>query len=214
MSRTLIAAVTTAGAVLLLSACGGVASESGDGPTLPDTQSEECIDCDAGTSEPTDTQGPERNDRGNIVKTLGEEAGITDDITGKPVITFAIDAITPAECQPNWAEYGSSPVNGNLIAIDLRVATAPELAQSSMTGYFTVSPAEFRFVDPDGITHGNLATMSTFGCLPDNEEFTTDILSPGSQYVGKIVLDLPAAHGTLIYAPMTTTGNVGWEWSF
>lgn len=210
MTRTLTIAATFGAAALLLSACGGDDSWKGGGPDLPTTQSEECIDCDM----PADPTGPELNDRGNIVATLGQEAEITDYTIGEPVISFAVDAITPADCTSDWAKYGSPPVNGHLTAIDMRVATAPELAQSDLGNLFTVSANEFRFVGSDGITRGNLSTMATYGCLDDSEEFTSDILAPGSQYVGKLVLDLPETTGTLVYQPLLLTSAPGTEWNF
>ena len=208
--RNLIAVL---GAVLALSACGtaqqtdGANNEASPIP-LPSIPSE------ATTEAPATPEGPPRSPRGAIVKALGEEGGFGDETQGgKEVITFAVDAISPAQCTSDWQEYGSPAENGHLIAVSLRMATAPELAQSEMASYFTVSAYDFNFVSPDGVTHTDLGTMATYGCLQESESFTQNPLAPGSAYVGKIVLDLPAPNGILVYRP-SVLGGGGWEWSF
>lgn len=194
-------------ATITLAACGAPAQVEGvaNGPTLPPTSS--------ATATPTPTPtGPPRSPRGNIIKALGEEGGLTDDRgAGAPVelVTFAVDAISPVECTE---DYGNPPENGVLIAVQMRFATAPELATSSMN-YFSVNPNEFSFVGADGITVTNTATAATFGCISDKEMLTYNQMMPGSQYVGKVVLDVPAATGTLIYRPGVLAEG-GWEWTF
>lgn len=217
----IVGAIVAGGALiigLIISLAAGSSSPTpgtDEGPDLPAAQSEDCVDCDGGVmpADSAETPGPERSDRGAIVTALGQEGTLTDLAIDQEVVTFAVDAIGPAECKADYAEYGSPPVNGNLIALDLRVATAPELAQSTWGSYFTISPGDFQFVDSDGITHSELWTAATFSCLADSDKFTSDPLTPGSQYIGKIVLDLPDANGTLIYRPVMVSGG-GWEWSF
>jgi len=204
--------VTTAGlaALLLLAGCaeGGQADETEAGPTLPSTSS-----AAPSSSEPAEPTGPVRNERGNVEKALGEEGGISDLATDQPVITFTVDAIGPAQCTSDYAQYGSGPENGNLVAVNLRFSTAPELAASALGSYFTVSAYDFRFIGPDGITQSNLGTAASYGCLSQNQQFTQNPLGSGQQYVGSIVLDLPATNGTLVYAP-SVIAEGGWEWQF
>lgn len=205
------AAVATA---LLLSACGGTSGETHARPELPASVSE-----DAKASQPTEpsakasqptapSSGPVDNERGNIVKVLGEGGGFGS--PAAPILAFAVDAIAPAECSSDWEKYGSEPENGHLMAVDFRMSTAA--APVYDLKYFTVSALDFKYIDTNGITHSDLGTVSTYSCLDSNESFTSDSLSPASKYVGKIVLDLPAESGTLVYAPSITDG--GWEWDF
>lgn len=203
--------VAAFGACVVLTGCGGgEATEpaAADTPTLPPARTTETT---AVTS--TEEPGPETNDRGNIVKAIGEEGGISDLATDDAVLTFAVDGIAAAQCEPDWQEYGSGPENGHLTAVDMRVATAPAFGTSDLGSYFTITPYDFQFIDPAGITHTNLETMATYGCVSDAQSFTQDPLSPASQYVGKIVLDLPAPNGTLVYRPSSVVDG-GWEWSF
>ncbi len=138
---------------------------------------------------------------------------MTDLATDKPVLVFAVDAIGPAQCNSEYAQYGSGPENGNLVAVNLRFSTAPEFAGSQLGSYFSVSAFDFQFISPDGITHTNLGTAATYGCLQQNQQFTQNPLGAGQQYIGSVVLDLPAPHGTLVYAP-SAIGDGGWEWQF
>jgi hypothetical protein len=202
--------ITAAMSTVLLSACaGGTAADSTDaGPTLPTQSAEE-----SASPEPSTPAGPSTNARGNIVKAVGEEGGFTDLATDQPVITFAIDAIAPAQCSADYEAYGSPPENGHLISVSLRFATAPELANTELGSYFTVSAYDFQFIGADNITHTNLGTIAAYSCLDQTEQFTQGQLGPGQQYVGKLVLDVPAPNGTLVYKP-SSTGGLGWEIPF
>jgi len=61
------------------------------------------------TEEPTEPVTPERNERGNLVKALGEDGGATDETTGDRLFDFTITAIEPNfECTNEFAE---PPVN-------------------------------------------------------------------------------------------------------
>jgi hypothetical protein len=69
---------------------------------------------------------------------------------------------------------------------------------------------------PEPCVYGRLATVdgeSTYSCLDDGQEFTSDTLGPGQMYVGAIVLDVPAATGTLVLDPSWGQSG-GWEYGF
>ncbi len=189
-------------------------SDEATGPTLPETSAEApATTTEAAEPSPTEPSptGPEQNERGNIVKELGEEGGLIG-ADGEPVFTFAVDAVAPAQCTSDWKEYGSPPEQGHLMAVKLRFATAPELADDEMLSYYTVTAYDFDFIGADGVTVTELDSMATYGCLPDKEMFTQDALSPGQKYVGSLVIDVPDTKGVLIYRPSVAEG--GWEWQF
>lgn len=201
---------------VLLTGCGGTMNmrEKGQAegavtsaPTLPPETTAETT-----TPTPTTPAGPSRNNRGNIVKAFGEEGGLTEQIGGQEVaiVTFAIDSIAPVTCTEPYYSY--EPENGHLIAVQMRFSTAPELAQSQYP-YFSVSPYEFSFIGADNITRGELATIATYGCLPDGQLLTSGEMIPGSQYAGIVILDVPEPNGTLIFRPSSLTSG-GWEWVF
>lgn len=191
---------------LALAGCGGGGDgPAGEGPELPPEAT-----ATAEPAEPT-TEGPQLNERGNIVKALGEEGGFTGP-DGERLLSFAVDAIQPAECTAEWREYGSPSQNGHLMEVRLRVSTAPELAQDQALSYFTVSSYDFDYIGPDGVTVSAVDSPATYGCLPQNAMFTQNPLGPGQQFVGSIVVDVPAPSGTLIYRPAVASN--GWEWQF
>jgi hypothetical protein len=202
--RTL-AAVTAAG--LLLTGCSSPveATTVADGPALPTPS--------ATSAAPSTPVGPARSVRGNIPKALGQEAYMMSSTDAKKaLVTFTVDSITPDQpCTVDHERYGDGPSNGHFIGVQLRLSTAPEMTSEPYLQSFMVWADDFSFVGSDGITHDNLATSGTRGCLDDSAEFTSDPLSPGSAYVGSIVLDVPVTSGTLIYAPGS---GGGWEWSF
>lgn len=211
--------VVTAG----LSACGNDVTDtpSAAAPTLPEVQDDEEaaleaeIEANASADAATEAEasssptGPPTNNRGNIVKALGEEGAVMAE-DGTPLFTFAIDSITPdATCTEEYSSYESE--NGNLTAVDMRVSTAP--ASLEELGYLTVSPGDFSFIGSDGLTFTNVDTIATYGCISDSEKFPSDALNPGSQYAGTVLLDLPETSGILIYQPSSVYSG-GWEISY
>ncbi|RZU30475.1 hypothetical protein [Blastococcus saxobsidens] len=196
-------------AVLVLAGCGSSVSEdSSAGPELPDVQTEE--EANASADAEAEAGQPERNERGNIVKAIGEEGGLTGP-DGDPVLTFAVDSITPdVQCTE---DYASPPENGHLTAVQLRVATAPGVSAEDL-GFLSVSAYDWNFIGADGVTVTNLDTIATYSCLAQGALFPSDTLRPGSQYAGTLLLDLPAPSGTLVYSPSSVYDGSGWEWQF
>jgi hypothetical protein len=158
-----------------------------------------------------DAGDPGTNDRGNIVAGLGDEGSITNS-DGEDLLTFAVDSIAvDPTCTPDWQEYGTPVEPGrHLAAVAVRVTTTGAVTDDD---YLTLSDYDFKFIGADGITVDSLGGMATYGCLDDSEAFTSDVLGPGQMYAGSIVLDLPAASGTLVLDPSWGQSG-GWEYSF
>ena len=146
-----------AAAVVTLAACGGNSASDGSsaGPTLPSSQGEE----EAATSSEAEPTRPETNDRGNIVKALGEEGGLTSP-EGDPLLTFAVDSITPDV--PCTEPYSSPAENGHLTAVQLRVATTPG-ANAEELGYLAISGYDWSFVGSDGLTLNTSRVVTSAG---------------------------------------------------
>lgn len=189
--------------MLALAGCGGDGAErdtSGD-PTLPATP--------GAAPSSSAAPEPERSSRGNLIKTLGQEAGFCSDAdcTGPLAVTFTIDTITvdPA-CTSGYPEPAE---NGHLIAVSLRVATAADMPRDMFAMF---SPSEFRVIGPDGLTVSALDALPAFSCLDQSEVFPMEPLGPGQQYAGAVVIDSPTPTGTLVYQPGAAAA--GWEWQF
>lgn len=157
------------------------------------------------TTAPTTTANP-YNNRGNRVKQFGEEGGILD-ANGNDVVTFVVDSIAPIQCNTGYAE---APENGVFVGVQMRVSTGPNLGD--LGGYFGVNPYDWSFVGADNITVTTIANTSAALCLEESQVLDSGPYNPGSQYVGMVVLDVPANSGTLIYDPSFM--DHGWEWNF
>ncbi len=144
-------ALVAVAASAVLTGCAGTVDRNKDVEAAAPTLVEPPEIIEPETTFPTPTRvGPPTNERGNIEAALGDEGTLSDLESGTPVVTYAIDAIGPVQCRPDHYEYGSSPENGNLIAVDMRVSTAPELAQSdfgSICGPLQPHHQELFFVD-------------------------------------------------------------------
>lgn len=159
-------------------------------------------------------EGPiaEVNSRGNIVKAIGDDAGIGGLQRGVDTAVWSIDGIeTDVECTEPYQT--SKPVNGHLTAVDLNLTTGDDWSTYT-NGYGYVSGGYFTFIDSEGVTHSDLETIATYSCLSERETFNTGSLGADQTFKGKVVLDLPDTEGTLVFSP-TWDGYmamVGWEY--
>jgi hypothetical protein len=163
----------------------------------------------AAPSSSTAAASPSKNARGNLVKKLGEPAGLTDLAHGGAVVmTFTIDSVQPdLQCDTSFAQ---KPENGHFLGVHFRATTANLSAVSQHT---TVTASNFQFIDPQGLTHATGGSLPASECLKDSEKFPESGGGANQQDAGIIVLDQPAASGTLIFKFDPGPPN-GWEWSF
>jgi hypothetical protein len=202
MKRTAVSLTAIALAGLSLTACGDTKTDgSASQLTLPPTTS-------ATQSSTSASMSPAKNSRGNLVKALGQEAGISGE-DGSTTITFAVDSITPdPQCD---SDYHSDPENGHLVQVQMRLTTSAGVDPSS---YDTVGSNDFKFIGSDGTTKSDLGTMAAFDCFEsDKGMMTQDALGPGQAYSGYILVDVPEAAGTLIFQPSWGQQG-GWEYTF
>jgi hypothetical protein len=175
------------------------------------TQAEATPTPEPTTEEPTQDgkYGPSQsNERGNLVKTLGQLAGVGSE-TDPDVITaeFTVTAI-----EPNFtctSEYAEPSMYGNYIAITLDVQTTAALADQSWP-VFNVSEYDFKVISPEG-TRENDSSGNAYMCLNEAERLPSEI-GPGEHVTGKIVLDSAHTSGSIVFAPAAVQG--GWEWGF
>ncbi len=154
---------------------------------------------------------PETNARGNIVKQLGEDAGVGGLERGVDTAVWTVDeVVTDVDCTEPYHSYQPE---GHLAAVDLRLSTGPDFADYT-SGTATVSSYNFQFIDPAGVTHTTLGTIATYSCLSQSDMFPSAQLGSAQNYEGKVVLDLPATEGTLVFSPTWagTFTNTGWEY--
>ena len=201
-SATTLALIAAVG--LSLSACGGAASSS------PGTPSVEALNAAPATSSAA-PQG-ETSERGNLVKKFGQSAGMFNPENNKPTVNFTFNKITlDAPCT---GPYPQPAENGHIAVIDVSVETFPELgAEKYGIKKFDISSASFKFIGSKGTTfNGNLGTMGSFSCLPDDQVFPQNGVGPAEKATGKVVLDLPEKSGVLVFKDLF--GQASWEYKF
>ncbi|WP_140395066.1 hypothetical protein [Arthrobacter sedimenti] len=149
----------------------------------------------------------EKSARGNLIKQIGEGAGLTDE--GKQVVTFVVNSI--AVDVPCTGNYPSPVENGHILVLDVSIVTEPALAES-ISPTFYMNPYDFTEIAPNGTTsNADLGTMATYSCLPDAEVLPQEV-GPGENVTGKLVLDVTNPTGTLVFK--YAGAPAGWEWTY
>lgn len=208
MRKFVIALAATA--TLALSGCG-----TGNDSASPKTTSTPISAPSANpvvktTPTPTKTKDEKLSSRGNLLMTPGTFGTISEAYSGTLQAKFAVNSIAPIECTSDMASY-YKPENGNLIALDLVVETTPELAKDR-NPTFRLSGYDFKYIGENGTTfNGSLSSAATYGCIDDSLIFPSAGMGPNEKVTAKLILDLPAAHGTLV---MLGNSGKGFEYSF
>jgi hypothetical protein len=161
----------------------------------------------AASSSASSAPDPSVNERGNVEKQIGEEAGVSAP-DGSPALTFTVDAIQVD--YPCTSDYPQASANGHFVGLSMHVTTAPNLPADS---YFDISATDFSFIGSDGVTVSNVDTFEAFTCAPDDEQLPSGPLGSGQQYVGTVVVDVPETTGIVQYRPLYLSQG-GWEWHF
>lgn len=167
----------------------------------------------ASTPKPKPTEeGQKKNSRGNLVMEGGTFGTISNKATGEIKTKIAVNAITPIACQPpSYGGPAKTAENGQIVVVDVVVETTPELAKDSYPK-FTLSGHDFKYIAQNGTTfNGSLSSIATYSCIPDAETFPSAGMGPNEKVTAKVVLDVPAAHGTLV---MLGNYGTGFEYGF
>lgn len=159
---------------------------------------------------PADAGAPVLSPRGNLVKQIGEPAGIIDG-NGVRLVNFVVNSITPdMQCTEEFAEPAQ---NGVFVAVDVSVQTSPAMANpDAFISSFEMSPWMFSAISPDGVSsNASPDTFASFVCLDDSVLLPTSI-GPGENAEGIVLLDLQYPSGILIFEDFYTDSS--WEWSY
>ena len=161
---------------------------------------------------PTDNSdsGTDRSERGNIVKRVGQPAGVSDpDDPDDVLVNFTVkDIRMDAPCSGSFPD---KPENGHFVTVDIAAETgsAATFKKLDYIGDFTFSSGLWKFITPQGTTVNSIATGPSFTCLDEKEQLPVT-LGPAEKATGKIVLDVPTTEGTLIFSDLLA--EEGWEW--
>lgn len=198
-------------AALLLSGCSSTTNSSP--PTAPDVDpvSESTSPEETPTPNPTPTETEDKSARGNLIKVIGEPAGVTSEPGGgEQLLSLVVEDIeVDVTCS---AEYAQPPKNGNFVAVTLDVTTGGEPTFSeNLYGPVSFDAQSWKVIGPNGTTLNTVASGPAYGCLSQEEQLPQAI-GPAEKVTGKIVFDIPVTSGTLIYT--LPSSNTGWEWEF
>lgn len=191
--------------IVTLSGCGGT---TGAVTAAADTPTPVSAPTASPIPKVTPTTDTSKSVRGNLIMHVGDTGTISAGDVGKVTTKFTVNAITVGACNQQYSEASK---NGQIVFVDLTAETTPELAQSSYPK-FTLSGYDFKFIADNGTTfNGDLGTVATYSCLPDTQVFPSAGMGPAEKVTAKVVLDLPAAHGTLV---MKSGLSGGFEYKF
>lgn len=209
--------LTASLAVLLLAGCAG----DGNGAISEETPAQTTahsspLDTARETTGPDDITagkdfGPQtiHDERGTLLKRVGQWAGLRDDEDKVTEAVFRITGIEPdLRCT---AEEAAEPVNGRFIGLEVEVQTSPQLGQTGSRATFNLHPEQFMVVLPDGETEGRLLGEGRT-CLP-REEYLPDAVSAGLSVQGMLVLDAPEEAEAIVLEGLPFRSMRGWEWN-
>lgn len=154
----------------------------------------------------TGTQAPKRNKRGNIVKHVGDEAGITGD-DGKDVADWTVTGITiDAKCTNPSAEPAK---NGHYIEFDVTATTTGKFDPNKYGSLSVGEPYMWKYIKKDGTQWNDMpGSSNATECMTEAENLPHAI-NQGVKAKGKVVFDVPDTDGTLVY---TQGSPEGWEY--
>lgn len=198
-------AAGTALLALMLTACSGPQPEAG--PTVsvaPATQSA------APTPTPTATRN--ENDRGQLVKKIGEAATLfTDGEDAPATLTFKVTSIKPIKCDAPYA----APPNGIALAVALEIVTAPTfsgpLEVNGQAGMISFRPYHWKGYAANGTRMNTVESTVQHGCLADTTKLLPEYIGKGEKLNGLVILDVTTSSGEVSFDPY---GGDGWVWKY
>lgn len=194
----------TTSAALVLVGCGSTGSEPA--PTVSVAP--------AATPTPTPTPSPtkQENARGELIKEIGEVAGMTNSDQTANTLNFKVTSIKPAKCDGPW---GVEP-NGYPIAVALEIETAADfegpLVVNGEEGMISFAPDNWTGYAANGTRMNTVNSPITYNCYEDRNKQLPDYIGKAEKLNGVIVLDVASKKGEIAFDPANFGGWV-WEYS-
>jgi hypothetical protein len=191
----------TALAILSIIAVGGCGSPAQSLAVAPTTTSSVPTTTTT-TSTSLTTSRPATNERGNLVKQLGEQAGLSDP-EDVPLYQFSLDKI--GDCTGDYP--GPLDAGMHRFVAWMTIATTPAFAPNNGDEF---TSSDFHMIGPDGTATGDIGPSTTWQCVPRAQQLPTNWQS-ATKYAVQVELVSPYQHGELILALPGMNG--GWEWT-
>lgn len=150
---------------------------------------------------------PKTNSRGNLIKHIGDVAGIYKSQTDKTLVAqWTVNNITiDAPCTPAYDGAPTQPENGHFVLFDVSVETSSEYNESTNGSLGLGVGGLWTYVQKDGTQWNGIPTSATSStCLPQDQQLP-GVIGPGLKAQGKILFDVPSTDGYLVY-------DNGWEY--
>lgn len=197
----------TALLALMLTAC------SSPQPEAAPTVSVAPASTPSATPTPTPTTTSKTNDRGQLVKKIGETAGLFTDEgdTSTPTMTFKVTSIKPIKCDAPYA----TPPNGTALAVALEIVTTPTfegpLQVNGQPGMISFGPYYWKGYAANGTRMNTVDSPVKHGCLADATRLLPDHFGKGEKLNGLVILDVATPSGEVAFDPQ---GDGGWVWKY
>lgn len=164
------------------------------------------------SSTPTPTPSRNENARGQLIKEVGETAGLlTSGDNTPPTLTFKVTSLKPIECD---APY-TSPPNGTALAISIEATTTPQfsgpLKVNNEEGLVSFGSHYWKGYAANGTRMNTVESTAAQNCLADKTRLLPDYIGKGEQVNGLIILDVSSPAGEVSFDP---SGFGGWVWKY
>lgn len=151
----------------------------------------------------------------NVLKEVGEVAGLVDEKTDKPVFTISVNKVSVSKtCPSRIPDMNFSPENGFFLILDIDASADEELAtrtgSTKSEAYMPLIAEAFSVTGAGGTIERNVTSQAAWSCF-DDSQLVPAIVNPGENVMGKLVLDVSNSTGTVAYDP---ENNGGWSWSY
>jgi len=147
----------------------------------------------------------------NVVKNVGEEAGLVDDKTKRSLFSLKVNKITTATSCPSRVKGKTfAPENGIFLIVDIKATMPAKAATAAQVEYMPLIAETFAVEGPDGKLDRTVSSEAAWSCFSD-KDLAPAVVNPGQTVTGKIVLDVKSTTGKLVYDP---ENNGGWSWQY
>ncbi|MBP3043681.1 hypothetical protein KKR91_03560 [Arthrobacter jiangjiafuii] len=152
------------------------------------------------------------NDRGQIIKEIGETAGLfTDEEADEPTMKFKVTSIKAIECDAPYA----TPPTGTALAVSLEIETTATfvgpLNVNGQDGLVSFGARDWKGYAPNGTRMNTVDTSIQQNCLVDNTQLLPDFFGKGEKLNGLVILDVTTPTGEISFDP---SGSGGWVWKY
>lgn len=173
------------------------------------------VSVDSAVSSPADpmsSPSPAQNERGQIIKEIGETAGLfTSEDDDTPTMTFKVTSIKPIECDAPYA----APPKGTALAVSLEIETTATffgpLSVNGQEGQVSFNPRDWKGYAPNGTRMNTVDFPNQQNCLVDNTQLLPDFFGKGEKLNGMVILDVTTPTGEIAFDP---SGSGGWIWKY